>query len=213
MILVLLGPPGSGKGTQAKRLVKEKSWPQISTGDMLRSAISAGTKLGLQAKALMDQGSLVPDAVVIGLIQERIQKPDCKGGFILDGFPRNIPQAESLDSMLAGQGLSVSRAVLFSIPYSKLVARLSGRRTCLSCGAMFHVTSSPTKVDGKCDQCGNPVVQRDDDKEDVIKNRLEVYDRQTAPLVAYYDKAKKLKTLDASQSPDIVSQDLMSSLA
>jgi adenylate kinase len=212
MILILLGPPGSGKGTQAKRLVTEKGWPQLSTGDMLRTAIAQGTKLGLEAKSYMDRGALVPDDVVIGLIQERTTQSDSKNGFILDGFPRTIPQAEALDKMLSQKGRKVDGAVLFDIPDSELVRRLSGRRTCLKDGSMYHVESLRPKKDGVCDQCGSPLVQRDDDQEDVIQKRLEVYHRQTAPLAAYYRGQGKLKTLDATQSPDVVASALSKAL-
>jgi adenylate kinase len=213
MILVLLGPPGSGKGTQAKRLTAERNWPQLSTGDMLRSAISQGTKLGLEAKSFMDRGALVPDSVVIGLIQERVQRPDSSKGFILDGFPRTIPQAEALDAMLKGAGREVSRVVLFEIPDEELVSRLSGRRTCLKCGAMFHVETMMPKKEGVCDNCGNPLVQREDDRPEVIKKRLDVYHQQTAPVANFYKNQHKLRNLDATRSPDAVSQALSQALA
>lgn len=206
MILILLGPPGSGKGTQAKRLTGEKQWPQLSTGDMLRAAIKAGTKLGLEAKALMDKGSLVPDSVVVGLIEERVQAPDCRNGVILDGFPRTIPQAEALDVMLEGKGRKVDRVVLFEIPDSELVSRLSGRRTCSKCGTMFHVDSMRPKNAGVCDQCGSGLIQRDDDKAEVIQKRLEVYHQQTAPVAGFYRGQGKLTSLDATQSPNSVSE-------
>lgn len=213
MILILLGPPGSGKGTQAKRLVAERKLPQLSTGDMLRSAIAAGSKLGMEAKSYMDKGSLVPDSVVIGLINERSQQADCKGGFILDGFPRTIPQAEALDRLLVSQGRQIDRVVLFNIPDSELVRRLSGRRTCIGCGAMYHVDSKPPKNEGVCDSCGQKsVVHRDDDRPEVIQKRLEVYHQQTSPLVGFYQKTGKLKTLDASLDPDAVSRDLTKAL-
>lgn len=208
MILIFLGPPGSGKGTQAKILSAEKGWPQLSTGDMLRSAIAQGTKLGLEAKSFMDKGALVPDQVVIGLIAERIQSPDCGKGFILDGFPRTIPQAEALDSMLNQAKRQVSKVILFEIEDQELVKRLSGRRTCPSCGAMFHMTSHRPKKDGICDKCGTPLVQRDDDKPEVIQKRLAVYHQQTAPVATYYQKQKKLANLDAVQGFDEVSQSL-----
>ncbi|MGK5089611.1 adenylate kinase, partial [Bdellovibrionota bacterium FG-2] len=186
MILVFLGPPGSGKGTQAKKVTGERGWPQLSTGDMLRSAIVDGTKLGLEAKSFMDNGALVPDSVVIGLIAERILRADCKLGFILDGFPRTIPQAEALDRMLAEQSRRVNFTVLFDIPDSELVSRLSGRRTCLKCGAMYHVVAAASRVEGVCDVCGAGLTQRDDDKEGVILKRLSVYHAQTAPVAGYY---------------------------
>jgi adenylate kinase len=213
MILVLLGPPGSGKGTQAKMLVAEKKWPQLSTGDMLRAAIGAGSELGLQAKSFMDRGALVPDDVVIGLIRERSTAPDCQKGFILDGFPRTIPQAEALGKMLQSQGRAVDRAVLFNIPDSELVRRLSGRRTCPGCGSMFHIESARPKKDGICDQCGKALVIRDDDKPEVIQKRLAVYHQQTAPLVDYYRKSGKLRELDATQSPSNVSKALSAALS
>jgi adenylate kinase len=208
MILVLLGPPGSGKGTQAKKLVSQHHWPQLSTGDMLRSAISQGTQLGLEAKSYMDRGALVPDDVVIGLIAERAKANDTRNGFILDGFPRTIPQAEALDRMLQSQGRAVDRAVLFEIPDAELVRRLSGRRTCLKDGSMFHVETLKPRKDGICDLCGSTLVQRDDDKAEVIQKRLGVYHQQTAPVAQYYRQASKLKTLDATRSPEQVSEDL-----
>ncbi|MBC7691297.1 MAG: adenylate kinase [Methylotenera sp.] len=209
MILVLLGPPGSGKGTQAKKLVTLKSWPQLSTGDMLRSAIKQGSKLGLEAKAYMDKGSLVPDAVVVGLIGERILLQDCKTGFILDGFPRTISQAESLDQMLASVHRKVDRAVLFRIEDSELVRRLSGRRTCIKCGSMYHIENALPKSGGVCDQCGSKeIVQRDDDFPEIIEKRLMVYHQQTAPLVEFYKKQAKLRSVEAARLPDQVAQAL-----
>jgi adenylate kinase len=212
MILVLLGPPGSGKGTQAKRLTAEKSWPQLSTGDMLRTAISQGTSLGVKAKSFIDQGALVPDDVVIGLIVDRISQSDCLPGFILDGFPRTIPQAKALDEELKRLGRSVDRAVLFNILDSVLVERLSGRRTCIKDGSMYHVVSARPKVEGKCDQCGSDLVQRDDDKQAVIEKRIAVYHQQTKPLAAYYRETGKLKTIEAAQSFDVVYRDLLAAL-
>jgi adenylate kinase len=213
MILVLLGPPGSGKGTQAKRLSSERQWPQLSTGDMLRSAIQQGTRLGLEAKSFMDQGALVPDSVVVGLIAERSQNLDCRNGFVLDGFPRTIPQAEALDRMLADREQRVDRAVLFEIPDSELVRRLTGRRTCTQCGAMYHIESAPAKADGVCDACGSQLAQRSDDEEEVIQKRLQVYHQQTAPLVDYYRRQGKLRTIDATAVPDLVSGSLAKALS
>ncbi len=214
MILVLLGPPGSGKGTQAKRLSALRGWPQLSTGDMLRTAIAAGSKLGLEAKSFMDQGNLVPDSVVVGLIAERSSQADCKNGFILDGFPRTIPQAQSLDQMLTAQSRRVDKVLLFQIENEELVKRLSGRRVCSNCGSMYHVEFSPPKASGVCDKCGSKaLIQRDDDQAAVIEKRLKVYQEQTEPLVKYYTDAKKLKTLDATLQPEQVEENLLKMLS
>lgn len=212
MILIFLGPPGSGKGTQAKRLTTERSWPQLSTGDMLRANISQGTQLGIEAKKVMDQGQLVPDAVVVAMIQERIQNPDCAKGFILDGFPRTISQAESLDHMLSEKGLRVDRVIEFQIQDHELIGRLSGRRTCSKCGAMYHVQTSPPTVDAVCDVCGSSVVQRADDHAEVIEKRLKVYHLQTAPLIQYYKKQGKLLPIDATMAMDKVYSRVLASL-
>jgi adenylate kinase len=206
MIVVLIGPPGSGKGTQAKVLASTRGLPQLSTGDMLRTAISQGTELGQQAKKLMDQGALVPDSVVIGLISERSQADDCRSGFILDGFPRNVAQAEALDKMMTSQGIQVDRAVLFSIADEVLVKRLSGRRTCLECSAMYHIDNAKPKKDGICDECGSKLVQRDDDQVEVVRKRLQVYHEKTEPVVDFYRTQGKLKSLDAGQTADQVTK-------
>jgi adenylate kinase len=208
MILVLIGPPGSGKGTQAKLLSVARAMPQLSTGDMLRTAIAQGSELGLQAKKLMDQGSLVPDSVVIGLIGQRTLEQDCKQGFILDGFPRNVVQAEALDQMLVGQGRRVDKVVFFGIPDEDLVKRLSGRRTCLKCGAMYHIENAKPKSEGHCDQCGSALIQRDDDRVEVVRKRLKVYHEQTEPVVGFYEQQSKLNSLDASEPAVRVSRAL-----
>jgi adenylate kinase len=209
MIIVLLGPPGSGKGTQAKRLTSDNRWPQLSTGDMLRSAITEGSKLGLEAKQFMDSGALVSDAVVISLIAERIMAPDCKQGFILDGFPRTTPQAEALDKLLTTNTWSVDKAVLFDVPDAELIQRLCGRRTCVKCGAMYHTESAKPKAEGLCDSCRETLIQREDDRPEVIKNRLKIYHQQTAPLIEYYKLQKKLYSLDATKNPNSIYQDLV----
>lgn len=208
MILVLIGPPGSGKGTQAKILSAVRKLPQLSTGDMLRTAITQKTELGLQAQELMAQGSLVPDSVVIGLISQRTLENDCKAGFILDGFPRNVSQAQALDRMLSDQGRRIYKAILFTIPDEDLVKRLSGRRTCVKCGAMYHIENAKSKREGYCDQCGSSLSQRDDDKVEIIKKRLEVYRQQTEPVVGFYKQQSNLLSLDAAQSAKQVSQTL-----
>ncbi len=206
MIIVLLGPPGSGKGTQAKRLISEVKWPQLSTGDMLRSAIGAGSQLGKEAKSFMDRGALVPDSVVVQLIADRTRNEDCRAGFVLDGFPRTLPQAEALDQMLATRGRGIDHAVLFDVPDADLLERLTGRRTCAKCGAMYHLQAAQPKKQGICDQCGSALIQREDDRAEVIKKRLEVYHAQTSPLIEYYKKQEKLKTVNATQAPDLVFQ-------
>jgi len=210
MILIFLGPPGSGKGTQAKLLSSEKNWPQLSTGDMLRANISQGTSLGLEAKKFMDQGSLVPDEVVIGMIDKRIQEADCKPGFILDGFPRTVPQAEALYALLKKHGCKLDHVILFQIQSNELVKRLSGRRTCTNCGEMYHVDGRSTKVAGVCDKCGGSVVQRPDDDQSVIGKRLDVYEKQTAPLVDYYSKLGLLREMNAMDEVKNVTRSIAS---
>jgi len=192
MNIILLGPPGAGKGTQAKRMIDRYHIPQISTGDMLRAALKEGTPLGLEAKKYMDQGALVPDTVVVGLVRERIQKDDCSKGFMLDGFPRNVSQAESLDGMLGELGKKIDKVVCIEVPSSELLARLTGRRTCRACGAGFHVMFDPPKKDHVCDKCSGELYQRDDDNETTVSSRLQVYEAQTKPLIDYYEKQAKL---------------------
>ncbi len=195
MRLILLGPPGAGKGTQAKMLMERFQIPQISTGDILRKAVQEGTELGRQAKICMDAGRLVQDDVVIGLIKERIVEKDCQRGFILDGFPRTIVQAEKLTETLKEMGLSIGSVVDFEVDNGELINRLTGRSTCPDCGAMFHKTSRPPARSGICDGCGGSLYQRDDDKEETIKKRLEVYQDETAPLKEFYRKQGNLKTV------------------
>jgi adenylate kinase len=195
MRIVLLGAPGSGKGTQAKILQSLLGWTQISTGDLLRAAVKAGTPLGLQAKAAMEAGELVSDEIVLGLMAEKMA--ELKGGCILDGFPRNIAQAEALDKMLEDMGMPLNEAVLMDIDFDVLLKRLTGRRTCKDCGQMFNVYFSPTKVEGVCDNCGGELMHRADDNEETISNRLEVYKEQTKPLINFYHAQEKLTTIDA----------------
>ena len=200
MDLILFGPPGAGKGTQAKFIVDSFGIPQISTGDMLRAAVKAQTPLGLVARQIMDSGALVPDDVVLGIIRERLALPDCCDGFVLDGFPRTIPQADALNEILKGLGKHIDHVISLDVDFAEIVQRLSGRRTCPACGKGYHVTYDPPAVEGKCDVCSADLTQRDDDKEETVKNRLSVYDQQTAPLKAYYEKTGLLRHVDGSGS-------------
>ncbi|HWR88787.1 MAG TPA: adenylate kinase [Dissulfurispiraceae bacterium] len=202
MRLVLLGAPGAGKGTQAKKLVDKYPIPQISTGDLLRAAVGAGTALGKEAKSYMDKGELVPDSVVLGMVEERLKKDDCKKGYILDGFPRNTAQAEALDKMLAGLNMPLTAALSVDVPMEDLMKRLTGRRTCKACGQMYNVYTSAPKKEGVCDKCGGELFQRDDDKEATIKKRLDVYTAQTAPLFDYYKNKGILKSVAGTGSID-----------
>ncbi|MFZ2448374.1 MAG: adenylate kinase [Syntrophobacteraceae bacterium] len=196
MNIILLGPPGAGKGTQAKRLIEKYHIPQVSTGDMLRAALKEGTPLGLEAKKYMDQGGLVPDSVVIGLVKERIQKPDAKNGYMLDGFPRTAGQAVELDKILGELGQKIDHVVSVEVPNSELLGRLTGRRTCRACGAGFHVMFDPPKKDGVCDKCGGELYQRSDDNEVTVNSRLETYEAQTKPLIDYYQNLGKLRRIN-----------------
>lgn len=202
MNLVLLGAPGAGKGTQAKILVEKYTIPQISTGDLLRAAVAAGTSLGKEAKSYMDKGELVPDSVVLGMVEERLKQDDCKKGYILDGFPRNTKQAEALDKMLESLDMSLTAALSVDVPLEYLMKRLTGRRTCKACGQMYNVYFNAPKKEDVCDKCGGELFQRDDDKEETIKKRLEVYNAQTAPLIDYYGKKGILKSVEGTGSID-----------
>ncbi len=202
MNIILLGPPGAGKGTQAKRMIERYGIPQISTGDMLRAALKAGTPLGLEAKKYMDKGALVPDEVVVGLVKERIQQQDCAKGYMLDGFPRNVSQAQTLDGMLQDLGQKIDHVVCIDVPDQELIQRLTGRRTCRECGAGFHVMFDPPKKDGVCDKCGGQLYQRDDDNEATVTSRLKVYADQTKPLIEYYEKQGKLRKINGLGSID-----------
>ena len=196
MKLILVGPPGSGKGTQAKMLIEKYSVPQISTGDILREAVKEGSPLGKKAKTLMDKGSLVPDELVVGIIEERLKKPDCKGGFILDGFPRTVAQAEALDSILEKMSLEIDHLLNIEVDDGELLKRLTGRRTCKSCGRGYHIIFDPPAKENVCNECDGDLYQRDDDKEDTIKSRLKVYHDQTAPVVDFYKKKNLSRTID-----------------
>lgn len=208
MNIIMLGPPGAGKGTQAQMLAEKYGIPQISTGDMLRAAVAEGTELGKKAKEYMDKGQLVPDEVVIGIVKERLSKPDCEKGFILDGFPRTVAQAEALDKMLAEMGKKIDYVINIVVPDEEILKRLTGRRTCRKCGAMYHVIYNPPKVEGVCDKCGGELYQRDDDKEETIKNRLSVYHSQTAPLIEYYRKKGVLVDIDGTKDIKSIFEDI-----
>lgn len=213
MRLVLLGAPGAGKGTQAKILVEKYAVPQISTGDLLRAAVAAGTALGKEAKSYMDKGELVPDSVVLGMVEERLKQDDCKKGYILDGFPRNTKQAEALDNMLSSLGMSLTAALSVDVPFEDLMKRLTGRRTCKACGQMYNIYFNASKKEGVCDKCGGELFQRDDDKEETIKKRLEVYNAQTAPLIDYYGKKGILKSVAGTGSIDDIFKKVCDALA
>lgn len=195
MRLVFLGPPGAGKGTQARALAQEWGVPHIATGDMLRDAAAAGTPLGRQARAFMERGALVPDDVIIGLIAERLAEPDAKRGFVLDGFPRTIPQAEALDRLLAEREQGLDRVIYFDVSEDELLRRLTGRRSCPACQATYHVTANRPRRPGVCDRCGTELVQRPDDREDTVRTRLKVYAEQTAPLLEHYRRRGVLATV------------------
>ncbi len=199
MKIIMLGAPGAGKGTQAKQIADKYGIPHISTGDIFRANLKQGTELGKKAKEYMDQGLLVPDELTCDLVMDRISQEDCKNGFVLDGFPRTIPQAEALDTALAKIGQKMDYAIDVDVPDENIINRMSGRRACLNCGATYHIVSIPTKVEGVCDRCGNAVVLRDDDQPETVKKRLEVYHAQTQPLIDYYKKQDILKTVDGTQ--------------
>ena len=198
MKIIMLGAPGAGKGTQAKMLAEKYSIPHISTGDIFRANIKEGTELGKKAKEYMDQGLLVPDELVVDLVIDRFKADDCKNGYILDGFPRTIPQAEALDAALAAQGDKMDYAINVEVPDENIVNRMSGRRACVGCGATYHIKYNPTKVEGICDVCGKELILRDDDKPETVLNRLKVYHDQTQPLIDYYGKAGIVKEVDGT---------------
>jgi adenylate kinase len=200
--LILLGPPGAGKGTQARRLSENLKVPQISTGDLLRAARAAKTPLGLKAEEFMTTGRLVPDDLVIEMIEERLKVQDCRSGFVMDGFPRTLKQAEAFDQTVRRMGVAIDRVVNLDVAREELIGRLSGRRQCRKCGENYHVSFHPSQKDGICDRCGGELFQRDDDREDVIRQRLEVYERQTQPLIAYYGQKSLLRNVQGTGSID-----------
>lgn len=208
MNLILFGPPGAGKGTQAQFIVERFMIPQISTGDMLRAAVKAQSPLGLKAKAIMESGGLVSDEIVLGIVQERLAQTDCEAGFVLDGFPRTIPQAVALEGILAGLSRVIDHVISLDVDHAEIIQRLSGRRTCSVCGKGYHVAYDPPKNEGVCDACGGVLMQREDDKESTVKNRLDVYEQQTAPLKEYYEQAGLLRHINGCGSIGAIQQQI-----
>lgn len=209
MKIVMLGAPGAGKGTQAKMIAARYGIPHISTGDIFRANIKEGTELGKKAKSFIDQGLLVPDELTLDLIMDRFDQADCKDGYVLDGFPRTLAQAEALKKSLAEKGESMDYAIDVDVPDEKIVTRMSGRRACLKCGGTYHIKYNPTKVEGICDACGGELFIRDDDKPETVSRRLEVYHAQTQPLIDFYGKEGILKTVDGTQDVDKVFSDII----
>lgn len=208
MKIIMLGAPGAGKGTQAKKIADLCNIPHISTGDIFRANIKEGTELGKKAKAYMDAGELVPDELVCNLVVDRIQQDDCTKGYILDGFPRTIPQAEALTEALDAIGQKLAHALNFDVPDENIIHRMAGRRSCNKCGAIYHVEFNPPKTEGVCDVCGEKLVLRDDDQPETVKNRLDVYHKETQPLIDYYEKAGLVSTIDGTQPMDKVFEDI-----
>ncbi len=213
MRLILLGAPGVGKGTQGDRLAAKYQRPKISTGDILREAVRNQTPMGLQAKACMDAGKLVPDTVVIGIVRDKLGEPVCAKGFLLDGFPRTVPQAEELGAILSSKSLTLDRVVNIAVPRENIVRRLTGRRSCPKCQAVYHVEFSPPKREGVCDRCGGALVQRSDDARETVENRLAVYETQTAPLIAYYRQRGLLSDVDGEGTVEQVEQRIVELLS
>ncbi len=209
MKIIMLGAPGAGKGTQAKKIAEKYGIPHISTGDIFRANIKGGTELGMKAKSYMDQGQLVPDDVTIGMLLDRISQEDCAGGYVLDGFPRTIPQAESLTKALNARNEKMDYAINVDVPDEAIVTRMGGRRACIACGATYHIVYNPTKTEGICDACGEKLVLRDDDKPETVQKRLTVYHEQTQPLIEYYDSEGILKTVDGTQDLNDVFEDII----
>ncbi|WP_029233637.1 adenylate kinase [Butyrivibrio sp. VCB2006] len=212
MKIIMLGAPGAGKGTQAQMIADKYNIPHISTGDIFRANIKNGTELGKKAKEYMDKGLLVPDELTVQLLLDRVANEDCKNGYVLDGFPRTIPQADVLDAELTKLGDKVDYAVNVDVPDENIVRRMSGRRACLKCGATYHVEHIPPKVEGICDKCGSELVLREDDKPETVQNRLSVYHEQTQPLIEYYDKKNILKTVDGTKDMQEVFSDIVNIL-
>ena len=212
MNLILLGPPGAGKGTQAKILAKKFDIPQISTGEILRGAVKEQSPMGIKAKGYMDSGSLVPDEVVVGIVKERLTKPDCSKGFILDGFPRTVIQADALKLTLGDMGKAIEHVISIVVDKEELLARITRRRTCRSCGKGYHLSFDPPKKVGVCDECCGELFQRDDDSEATMRNRLDVYEKQTAPLIDYYGHDSLLRTIIGTGSIDEIKQNILTGI-
>ncbi len=206
---ILLGPPGAGKGTQAERMIEKYGIPHISTGDIFRENIKNGTELGKKAQEYMNKGELVPDDLVCEIATDRLKKDDCKNGFLLDGFPRTVYQAEKLDEFLASRGEKLDKVIDLEVSDEELMKRITGRRVCKECGATFHVVNFPPAVPGKCDKCGGILIQRADDNEETAKNRIDVYNRETRPLIDYYEKSGNIVHIDGMISPDKTFEDIV----
>lgn len=212
MKLMIMGPPGAGKGTQAERLVKDLNITHISTGDMFRAAIKEGTEMGKKAKEYMDKGQLVPDEVVVGMVKDRLSQPDCEKGFLLDGFPRTLAQAEALSTTIDEMGIKLDGVINIDVPRERLMARLTGRRVCKGCGASYHVMFNAPKAEGVCDSCGGELYQRSDDNEATVSNRLDVYESQTQPLIDYYKAKSLLLNINGDQDINLVLKDVLAAL-
>ncbi|AOR22423.1 adenylate kinase [Clostridium taeniosporum] len=208
MKIVLLGPPGAGKGTQAKSISSRYSIPHISTGDIFRKNISENTPLGMEAKSYMDKGLLVPDEVTINMVKDRLQQEDCLSGYLLDGFPRTVAQAEALNEFLEGRNEQLDTALLIDVPSEFILERMTGRRVCTSCGGSFHIKFNPPKIDGKCDLCGSDIMQRKDDTVETVKERIDVYDKQTQPLIDFYKSKNLLSMVDGTKAINQVFEDI-----
>ncbi|UZW13972.1 adenylate kinase [Clostridium pasteurianum] len=204
MKIILLGPPGAGKGTQAKQISTKYNIPHISTGDIFRKNISEKTELGVKAQSYIDKGLLVPDELTIDIIKDRLDNEDCKNGFLLDGFPRTVKQAEALELFLNQKGDKIDYVLLVKVPESSILERMTGRRVCLKCGASYHIKFNPPKVLGKCDACNSDIIQRKDDSEETVKERIDVYNKQTEPLIEYYDDKKIMHSIDGTQDIEVV---------
>ncbi|KAF6567025.1 adenylate kinase [Paenibacillus sp. SEL3] len=212
MNILIMGPPGAGKGTQADVIVKEFGIPHISTGDAFRLAMKQGTPIGIKAKEYIDKGELVPDDVTIGIVEERLQQPDCKKGFLLDGFPRTLAQAEALDQILGRLNTKLDDVINLKVDSDNLLARITGRRVCKTCGTSYHIVFNPPKVEGICDKDGGELYQRPDDNEDSVRTRLDEYSNKTAPLLTFYENQNLLRHIDGEQDIDVVSQNIVSLL-